>query len=99
MTVRKPRFMLQTQIDRIVAAAGRAGAYAAMVYHGGGITEIGVFRFGEWMGSFIHDKGLIALSADGRQCVRVRNSEAGMEWVLIPGPADRDSLGDSPTRS
>jgi hypothetical protein len=74
--------MRQAQIDGIVAAAGRAGAYAAMVSHGGGITEIGVFRFGEWMGSFIHDKGLMALSADGRRRVRPRDAEAGMEWVL-----------------
>jgi hypothetical protein len=74
--------MLQTQIDRIVAAAKCAGAYAAMVYHSGGITEIGVFRFGEWMGSFVHDRGLMVLSADGRKRVRPHNAEAGMEWVL-----------------
>jgi hypothetical protein len=74
--------MLQAQIDGTVAAASRAGAYAAMVYHRGGITEIGVFRFGEWMGSFVHDKGLVALSADGRKRVRPCDAEAGMEWVL-----------------
>jgi hypothetical protein len=74
--------MLQAQIDGIVAGARRAGAYAAMVYYRGGITEIGVFRFGEWMGSFIHDRGLVALSADGRRRVRPRDAEAGMEWVL-----------------
>jgi hypothetical protein len=53
-----------------------------MVYRRGGITEIGVFRFGEWMGSLIHDKGLTAPSADGRKRVRPRDAEAGMEWVL-----------------
>jgi hypothetical protein len=52
------------------------------VYHGGSVTEICVFCLGEWMGSFIHDKGLTALSADGRRRVRPRDAEAGMDWVL-----------------
>jgi hypothetical protein len=31
--------MLQVQIDRIVAAAECVGAYPALVYHGGSVTE------------------------------------------------------------
>jgi hypothetical protein len=74
--------MLQAQIDGVVAAAERVGAYPAPVYHGDGITEISVFKHGEWMGSFVHDQRPTALSADGRKRVRPRDAEAGMEWVL-----------------